>query len=310
LTQIQWTDETWNPIAGCSKISEGCRNCYAVPHARRLAAIGAGMDNPGRLAGYSGLVEKGNWTGIVNFIPDALPVPFRWRKPRKVFVNSMSDLFHWQVEDDWIYQILAVVALTPRHTYQVLTKRPDRMLDFFAQSDFQKKLTAAIALSLYSELSDQDDVLRVDLAQGQRSVSLQNLWLGVTAENQKAADERIPLLLQCPAAKRFLSCEPLLGPIDLSDFLPVWTIGGVEREVWPDWVIVGGESGSQARECNIDHIARVVEQCKKTKVPVFVKQLGARPHMSGLPVKISDRKGAIVSEWPMELQQQYFPVSK
>lgn len=133
-TGIQWTDETWNPTVGCSKISEGCQNCYAIGQAYRNTAMGQKFANPGRLAYYEGLTEKkgdrAEWTGTVNFVPEALEIPLKWKKPRRIFVNSMSDLFHGGIEDHELDQIFAVMALTPQHTYQVLTKRPDRMAEY------------------------------------------------------------------------------------------------------------------------------------------------------------------------------------
>jgi protein gp37 len=194
-TKIEWTDATWNPIRGCSRVSEGCRNCYA------------------------------DWTGKVSFVEDHLLEPCRWRKPRRIFVNSMSDLFHENVEENWIDQIFAVMAMCSRHTFQILTKRPERMLKYLTKfstksewARYLSELNDSEEISIFSE--DAECVIHNSI---QGSISppysvgwpMRNVWLGVSVENQAAANERIPLLLQTPAAVRFISAEPLLGPIDL-----------------------------------------------------------------------------------------------
>jgi protein gp37 len=285
-TGIQWTDETWNPIVGCDKISEGCRNCYAIGQAYRNAAMGAKLANPGRLKYYQGLTEKRGdrteWTGVVNFVPEALELPLKWKKPRRVFVNSMGDLFHVNVKDHELDQIFAVMGLTPQHTYQVLTKRPGSMMAYLLLEETRKnifKQSCGIAGD-YPKLKSIPHYF-----------PLPNVWLGVTIENQKAADERLSLLKSAPAAVRFLSCEPLLEPVDLG------SLAGI------DWVIVGGESGHGARDCDLEGIRSIVQQCKDAAVPVFVKQLGSKP----VQWQTSDKKGAIVSEFPEDLQIQEFP---
>ena len=271
-TGISWTDETWNPTVGCSKKSEGCRNCYAIGQSHRNAAIGATMPNPGRLKYYEGLTEKRGdrveWTGVVNFVPEALEIPLRWKKPRRIFVNSMSDLFHESVTFGWIDKAWEIMKATPRHTYQILTKRPDRMVEYAKSNQ-----------------------------------TLPNVLLGVTVENQQAANDRIPLLLQCPAALRFLSCEPLIAPVWVAPYVNCL-----------DWVIIGGESGPGARGCDLAWIDAIAQNCVDKNVPVFVKQLGAKPYQvydrilgKTITWPISDRKGAIVAEFPDYLQVQQFP---
>lgn len=246
-TKIQWTDETWNPLAGCSVVSAGCKNCYAMRMAHRLEAMGQ--------AKYQGLtrVVNGNavWNGRVNLDEAALNIPKRWTKPRRVFVNSMSDLFHDSVPDDFIYSVFTTMSQTPQHTYQVLTKRPERMCE------------------LLNQWNKPDAV-----------INLPNVWLGVSVENQDAADERIPLLLMTPATVRFLSCEPLLGPVSITDqeywdwryaygFYPK---GMFRKPI--DWVIVGGESGSNARPMHPDWAKGLRDQCIEAEVPFFFKQHG------------------------------------
>lgn len=244
VSNIEWTGQTWNPIVGCSKVSQGCRNCYAINQAYRNWAIGEKMpeEKRGRLVYYEGLTGKHGdrveWTGEVKFVPEALEIPLKRKKPETYFVNSMSDLFHESVEYKWLAKILEVCSQTPQHTYQVLTKRPERM------KQLMREFYGATGLK-----------------------PLSNVWLGVTVENQKAANERIGHLLKTPAAVRFLSCEPLLEQVILHE----------EYLHCLDWVIVGGESGKNCRPCDQDWIQSIVDQCIETKTPVFVKQLGGYP---------------------------------
>jgi protein gp37 len=304
-TSIEWTDETWNPLVGCSKISAGCQNCYAIGQAHRNAAIAKTHPNPGRLAYYEGLTEKRGdrleWTGQVNFIPDALSIPIGWKKPRRIFVNSMSDMFHESVPFEWIDQIFAVMALTPQHTYQILTKRPDRMLEYCRSAKNRIRIAAVDMGRICGIAHDRFEQCDFEWP-------LPNIWLGVTVENQRAADERIPLLLQTPAALRFLSCEPLLEEVSIENISGWHESFTADYRSQINWVIVGGESGHGARSTQISHIDSIVSQCQYAKVPVFVKQLGAKPVTGcGDSWPISDRKGAIVSEWPEHLRIQEFP---
>lgn len=254
-SSIEWTDATWNPIVGCSRVSEGCRNCYAERFAHRWA---------GTVETYKGVVEStpngSRWTGNVKFIESRLDQPLRWRKPRRIFVNSMSDLFHENVPDEWIDRIFAVMALSPQHTFQILTKRPERMLEYFNAERFG--YIEAIARKIHGKPLPPGTVMPWPLP---------NVWLGVSVENQKAADERIPLLLQTPAAVRFLSCEPLLGPVDLTRFSahPL-----VPNAIPIDWVIAGGESGPGARPMHPDWVRELRDHCQAAGVPFFFKQWG------------------------------------
>jgi protein gp37 len=294
MTEISWTDKTWNPLVGCSKTSTGCKNCYAVQQAYRNEAIGKTMENPGRLAYYEGLTEKrGNrieWTGTVNFVPEALEIPLKRKKPTKWFVNSMSDLFHESVSDEWIDKIFAVMALTSHHTYQVLTKRPDRMRAYLSNANGADNVLVRV-LRCAREIRSG---LPLSASRGLASElgwPYQNIWLGVSVENQQVADERIPILLDTPAAVRFLSCEPLLEKVDISAFL--------ERV---SWVIVGGESGSNARPCELAWIESIVEQCRAAGVACWVKQLGT--NCRGWS---SSGKGDNPEHWPASIQVQQFP---
>lgn len=306
---IEWTDAVWNPVVGCARVSPGCENCYAERVAHR-----------GLTERHRGLTTMGThgprWTGEARFVPEALAKPLHWRKPRRVFVNSMSDLFHEDITFDQIAAVFGVMAATPHLTYQVLTKRPRRMLEFMRRigrtscPDSDAMQAAALALG-------GRHVLLHDCMERMQGCAtewpLPNVWLGVSVEDQQRADERIPLLVDCPASVRFLSVEPLLGPVDLhySAFNGADSFGTMPGI---DWVIVGGESGHGARPCDVSWIRSVVDQARHAGVAVFVKQLGADPvdtpvpgYTTGIP-GIRHRKGGNPLEWPEDLRVQEFPV--
>jgi protein gp37 len=266
MSKIEWTTDTWNPIAGCTKVSAGCTHCYAEIMANRLAAMERARNEQSFWAAdgkepsekYQNVVnEQGRWNGKITFVEKALQKPLQRKKPTTYFVNSMSDLFHENVPDEWIDRVFHIMALCPEHTFQVLTKRPDRMLEY---------LTNPVIQQVYPGLP------------------LSNVWLGVSVENQAAADARIPLLLQTPAAVRFLSIEPLLGPVDLQKYLyPLPTARDLRHDLPPDysvkpkplhWVIVGGESGPGARPMHPDWARSLRDQCQAAGVPFFFKQWG------------------------------------
>lgn len=259
-TSIEWTEVTWNPVRGCSRVSQGCRHCYAERQAGRFSIPGQS---------FHGFVQrtdgKPHWTGQVELIPEKLTEPLRWKRPRKVFVNSMSDLFHENLSDGAIAAVWSVMEQTPQHTYQVLTKRPDRMVRFLLEP------------------------LR----------ALPNVWLGVSVENQRAANNRIPYLLAAPAALRFVSYEPALGPVD-------FRLAGAAF----DWLIIGGESGPVARPFDIEWARQAIEQ-RVPPVAVFVKQLGSNAGSSAsgkwTPLGLRDRKGAAWEEWPADLRVREWP---
>jgi protein gp37 len=219
VSNIEWTEETWNPVGGCFKVSAGCKSCYAETMAKRLRAMAIARGD--LKSPYLRVIdERGRWTGIFETFADRLAEPLGWKKPRKVFVNSMSDLFGEGVPFEFIAAVFGVMAATP-HTYQVLTKRPARMLEFFAWLESQAKERAGHgdprAWVLVDAATDAGapDARWTAHPPLRWTWPLPNVWLGVSVEDQAAADERIPLLLQAPAAVRFLSCEPLLGPVDL-----------------------------------------------------------------------------------------------
>jgi protein gp37 len=268
-TGIEWTDETWNPTTGCDRVSSGCDNCYALGMAKRLKAMGQPdyqTDGDPKTSGPGfGLAIH----------PHRLNLPLRWKKPRKVFVNSMSDLFHADVTWAHIAQVFAVMALAPQHTFQILTKRHARLRSLLSMTNAKRD----ILLSAQA-MAEVDDI----------PWPLPNVWLGVSVEDQQWANIRIPALLDTPAAVRFLSCEPLLGPVDLYGALEnghrpkltYWLTGrpGVNPEnlleLGPkiDWVIVGGESGRGARPMHPDWARTLRDQCDAAAVAFHFKQFG------------------------------------
>lgn len=237
-SNIEWTDATWNPVRGCSRISEGCRNCYAEGMAARFSKPG----NWGHT--FAIYDDRGpRWTGKVELVPHLLDWPKSVRTPKRIFANSTSDLFHEDLPDEDVFRVFKAMAAAPHHTFQVLTKRADRM--------------AALVPEIRSRLVDR----------------LEHVWLGVSVENQNAAEMRLDFLLRTPARTRFLSCEPLLGPLDLSRWLAKHDprfLGGKPI----DWIIVGGESGRGARPMRIEWASSIVAAARAKGVSTFVKQLG------------------------------------
>jgi protein gp37 len=361
-TSIEWTDRVWNPVTGCSKVSPGCKHCYAETIADRFWATqyppvtyitcseARGCTHAGGACQPFEESRPRQFTDVQTHA-DRLTEPLSWRKPQRVFVNSMSDLFHEDVPDAFIDQVFAVMALAPRHTFQVLTKRAERMREYFAPKgdypgEWYRRVFAIIrkGKDAGTWTMPTDDAAQYALGQSHGALTcgaherrfLPNVWLGVSVENQRFADERIPLLLQTPAAVRFISAEPLLGPIDLNDVGDC--INALDDSDAPlgtrflDWVIVGGESGGSARPFEITWARSIVEQCDEAGVPVFVKQLGAQPlapTMTSLDVAkanaragcdfivgsdartrrlyLRDRKGGDPAEWPEHLRVRQLP---
>lgn len=259
-THIEWTDATWNPITGCSVVSAGCKHCYAM----KLA--GTRLQHHPSRAGLTTDTKAGPvWNGQVRLNEEWLDQPLRWRRPRRIFVCAHGDLFHESVPHEWIDRVFAVMAQAPHHTFQVLTKRPERMRAYLAQAEMEVR-----------------DSLKYEPAAETLSWPLPNVWLGVSVEDQAAADERIPLLLQTPAAVRWVSAEPLLGPVDLSETLDEegYESGGPQGWVQTrphgiDWVVAGGESGTGARPMHPDWARSLRDQCAAAGVPFLFKQWGA-----------------------------------
>ena len=275
-TKIEWTDATWNPIRGCSPISPGCKNCYAARNARRFSGPGAPFEGLVRINATG--EPTGEWNGQVRFVEKHLLDPLKWKAPRRIFVNSVSDLFHDNVTDEQRDRIFAVIFAANRHTFQVLTKRPKRMYEYFSPDNprytARKIVDAAHAMGIMGDSSL--GVFDCDL-----HFPLMNVWLGTSAEDQQRADARIPWLLKTPTALRFVSCEPLLGPITLPyGSLNVGPGSSLHREQqgWCDrgldWVICGGESGPGARPMHPEWARSLRDQCQAAAVPFFFKQWG------------------------------------
>ena len=251
-TKIHWAEKVWNPVTGCSKVSPGCQNCYAEKMAKRLAGrYGYPADEPFRVTVH----------------PDRLGEPAGWKKPQRVFVCSMADLFHDDVPGDFILRVFGRMNAAHQHTFMLLTKRPENALKFCQEYGLMS-----------SEFGPTPS----------GEVWPENVWMGVTAENQETADKRIPILLQIPAHVHFVSCEPILSKIDLTgEYLtgkcggryPFPTLQTEHRTKWInllDWVICGGESGQQARPMNQEWAESLYDQCRVAGVPFFMKQMSGR----------------------------------
>lgn len=285
-TSIGWTDASWNCIRGCSRVSAGCQSCYAERVAHRFNAPGLP---------YEGLTKDGRWNGTVRLVPEHLADPIRWQKPRRIFANSMSDLFHESLPADEIAAIFGVMALAKRHTFQVLTKRPERMRDFLLGKE-RVSGSSLREMCFYEARNFLGEKAVSGGTPWDAEFPLPNVWLGVSVEDQKTADARIPILLDTPAAVRFVSYEPALGPVDFRAWVPtkaqqadLWTPPGprslrdrrllaAQRAKLPnflDWIIVGGESGPDARPFDVGWARSTVKQCAAAHVACFVKQLGA-----------------------------------
>lgn len=235
MSKIEWTNETWNPIIGCTKISEGCKNCYAEKMANRLAKI---KSTCYYISVLNPLKIPMEWSGECSVIYRKFLDPLKWNKPRMIFVCSMGDLFHESLNFNDILDIFFVMEKCPQHTFQILTKRPERMMEFINWSPYP--------------------------------FPSKNVWLGVTAENQEQANKRVPILLDIPAAKRFVSCEPLLSDIDFPWFDYQKTNGTILDKI--DWVIAGPETGPNKRPMQKEWIQNIYNQCKRANVPFFDKK--------------------------------------
>lgn len=259
---IEWCDATWNPIVGCSWASPGCDNCYAARMAHRL---GSNPATP-QFAGLTG--ADGKWTGETRFVQGQLVKLYTWRKPKRIFVCSMGDLFHPSVPFAWIDKVFAVMALATQHTFMVLTKRPERMREYLtdfstARNDGRGEAVMKIDKSMPLELL---------------SLPIPNVWLGVTAENQRLLNYRVSILKKTPAAKRFVSLEPLLEEVTFR-WAPWKPFGACCTDHLDglrdlDWIICGGETGPGARPMSPDWVCGLRDQCKAAGVPFFFKQWG------------------------------------
>jgi protein gp37 len=292
---IEWTDSSWNPIRArnlktgkigwyCEHKTTGCEFCYAEGMNKRL---GTGLP-----------FKPGHRKDVEIFLDEkTLIAPLKWKRPRMIFVCSMTDIFADFVTDAWIEIVFNVIAQAPQHKFQILTKRPERMLHFLTDPNrrFCHQLCDGMGCNY---CGDYDG--RVPW----KGYELTNIWLGVSCETQTEADDRIPLLLQTPAHTHFISAEPLLGPIEL------WHVSDHAEFSYPglDWVIVGGESGPQSRPMDIDWARSIVAQCREAGIYCFVKQLGSKPMLHGFKgIPLKHGKGGNPDEWPEDLRIREMP---
>ena len=303
-SKIQWTDHSWPIVTGCIPKSAGCANCYAIKDSWRLSH----NPNPKIREIYTGTVEKKaetlRWTGLIKYHPDRLKWVEQWKKPARIFVSNMADLFSDDVPEWFLDLTWAYMAVYKRHTYQVLTKCPDRLNAYLNDANTICRIAMWINVGLDQNKHPGNDYPLLPLnnwAYDEFSWPLTNVWVGVSVENQSVT-HRINTLLETPATIRFISCEPLLGPVELR---PHYLYDDYEESYRDneklDWIIVGGESGPNARVCQVKWIQSIVNQCEQTGTPIFVKQLGSR---SNLEVK---GKGDNLEEWPQSLRVQEFP---
>jgi protein gp37 len=324
-TTIEWATKSWNPVRGCSRVSPGCDECYAMKFAHRFSG-------PGKP--YEGLttIRKGkvDWSGVARFIPGEIDAPLRWKKPERVFVNSMSDLFHHSLSFEEIAAVFGVMAAAPRHQFLVLTKRPERAVEFFAwlgSGGSPAPWIRANWSKIRGLFANGAGANVLNAAGVWAECPLPNVWFGISAENQDLFEERWEHARKVPAAVRFVSYEPALGPLRLP--------GTVSDEL--HWGIVGGESGPGARAMDVAWVSFFVSACQRRGVAPFVKQLGSYPqatcpecgrsvgrHVRGGFVdscgaqhdalieqikRVRNSKGGDPSEWPEDLRIRSFPRS-
>lgn len=282
--KIQWLNipgykgETWNPLLGCMKVSEGCKNCYAEKQAFRIAHMG----NEGYKK-VTNFPDKG-WNGETEIVADSFYKPLQWKRPRVIFVCSMGDLFFSKHEELEIDKVFAIAALCPQHIFIILTKRPKQMAAYFNIGNEEligKWEEGSYEIGIADKNDDIDAPAVFIYNRTHRQWPLKNIWLGVSAENQKQADIRIKFLLETPAVVHGVSIEPMLGSLNLIPHI------NLEKENSPhpggdvrstegglDWVICGGESGHKARPTHPDWVRSIRDQCKAANTPFFFKQWG------------------------------------
>lgn len=282
-SKIEWTGKTWNPCVGCTKISTGCKHCYA-----ETAAASARLQQFPR---YQKVITNGKWNGTTCLVESVLTKPLHWKQPQTIFVNSMGDLFHPTVPFPWIDKVLAIAVLSQQHTFQILTKYAWLMVEYFTLN-FKNRIEcifcAAHDMLLAKHNGDIPEAIETAFNDLWEVKPLPNVWLGVTAENQDRANARIPALLKCPAAIRFISGEPMLEEIVIREWY---------QEI--DWVICGGESQRGARAMDPAWARSLRQQCKAAGVPFFMKQMGGHP----------DKRGKLL-DIPEDLRVREMPVIK
>lgn len=311
-TGISWTESTWNPIRGCIRVSEGCRNCYAETVAARFSDPGQPYEGLARWVDRPGGKREARWTGAVQLVEKHLDDPLRKRAPRVYFVNSMSDLFFERLATADIDKIVARMGLAQHHTFQVLTKRASRMRDYLNDPKMPRRVLAEAEKAKPSALWNGNMYqLKYWLEDG---FPLPHVWWGVSAEDQAAADERVPALLNASAAVRFVSYEPALGPVNwrlLSDgrdhYDAFYGRPGPGGHPALDWIIVGGESGSGARPFHVEWARDTLAQAAPFKTAVYIKQLGSHPLLGGVGLGKAGGKWDNPEAWPEDLRVQNYP---
>jgi protein gp37 len=291
-TGIEWTDATWNVIYGCSRVSPGCENCYAETFTHRFSG-----QKGHRMEGLTVLRKSGpSWTGKITLAPDRLDQPLRWQRPRMIFVNSLSDVFHKDVPFEFVAAMFGVMGLAQDHTFQILTKRHERMVEFYewmVTASAKRNMTPFQFCLRVMEKKAPDITIPGELYQGHVALNwpLDNVWMGVSVEDQERCEERIPYLQQVPAAVRFLSMEPMVGEVNDLD------LAGIH------WVILGGESGPGSRPMNPEWVRYVRDRCDEEGVPFFMKQWGQHD-ADGIKAKSKKDNGCALDgidhkEWPV-----------
>jgi protein gp37 len=263
-TKIEWATDTINPLIGCSPVSPGCENCFAARMAERHKHMGT--------EGYADLTHGGKWTGNTRFVPEQMEKVLRWRKPRRIFWCSMGDMFHEGNTDEQIAACFGIMATTPQHTHLVLTKRSERALEWFGWTLRQPYRGHHKATDVCARACEALGIPFDPWAYVLVPWPLPNVWLGVTAEDQQRADERIPVLLEIPATKRFVSLEPLLSAIELAHD---WDHGWMpfnRSGAYLDWVICGAETGPGKRPMDLAWARSILRQCRAANVPFFFKK--------------------------------------
>lgn len=317
---IAWTEQTWNPIRGCTRISKGCTRCYAEAVAARFSDKGLAYEDLARRT-----PAGPRWTGKLVVVDEHMADPIRWQRPRRIFVNSMSDLFHESLPIEAIARVYAVMLLAPHHTFQVLTKRAKRMREVLTDSTFYGRVLEAA-----NEFRGRWPKLTGIAISDPTKFPPRHVWNGVSAEDQPAADERMPELVATPSAVRWVSIEPQLGPVELAPWAGLY-----------QWVVIGGESGQGARPFEVAWARSLIAECRDARAAVFMKQLGSNPTANyydegyrqlfdaegierpeplgwdcrdgqppldtNMSVRGLARAGSEPAEWPLDLRRREFP---
>lgn len=285
-TSIEWATAVWNPVRGCTRVSPGCVNCYAEVMAARFSGPGLWGHGVAQIVRKPDGGIDHRWTGKIVEVYEKLAEPLHWKKPQRIFVNSTSDLFHEGVPDAYLDKIFAIMVLCHWHTFLILTKRADRMRRYLTSPETPGLINGQLMIM------DETPTAR-------QRWPLPNVWAGISAEDQERFDERWRELSMTLAAKRFISYEPALGPVDFGSAL----FGDVRA----DQIIIGGESGPGARDFHAEWAACALAQCHVRGAAAFMKQMGAKPFLGGQPLHLANKKGGDMTEWPSRFRVREMP---